>query len=251
MAEERAQTKKQLFVAIDHGLSFPETVGLERPLELLQELVSLPEIDGVIATPGMYRQAERHAIRLERLTRLITVDCVLTDEHGGLAQRETVITPEDAAALRPDCFKMFLNLDEDQKKLMDNIRDLSRFITAGRKLNIATLAEVMFFGNGQFTDPAAQARELYRGCRIAMELGADMLKVPVIADLDALGEIIEQIHLPTYILGGHAAPSFDTLLETVAGLKRLPICGLMFGRNLWQYSDMAQRVHEIARVLNG
>ena len=105
--------------------------------------------------------------------------------------------------------------------------------------------------DGADITPQAIGGAWQRGCEALMRIGPTSPGDETIADLDALGEIIEQIHLPTYILGGHAAPSFATLLETVVGLKRLPICGLMFGRNLWQYSDMAQRVHEIVRVLNG
>lgn len=154
METERKKAAKEIVVAIDHGLSFPETVGLERPIDLLRELVSLPEVDGLIATAGMYRQAERNGIDLERLNRLITVDCVLADDHGGLAQRQTVISPEDAAVFRPDGYKMFLNVYEDHQELMANIQDLSRFITAGRKLGVATLAEIMFLAmNGSRIRP--------------------------------------------------------------------------------------------------
>ena len=249
MEAERHQTKKELFVAIDHGLSFPETVGLERPVELLQKLAFLPEVDGFIATSGMYRQAKRQGLDLSRLVKLITVDCVIADEQGGLAQRKTVVTPEYAASLGVDTYKMFLNIYEDPQQLMDNIQDLSRFIMVGKTTGVTTLAEIMFFNNRRFLDPSLQAQELYRGCRIAMELGADILKVPLIADLDALGEIIEKVNLPTYILGGKASPFFDDLLKTVASLKQLPIRGLMFGRNLWQYSNMDERVHLLAECL--
>ena len=64
METERKKAATEIVVAIDHGLSFPETVGLERPIDLLRELVSLPEVDGLIATAGMYRQAERNGIDL-------------------------------------------------------------------------------------------------------------------------------------------------------------------------------------------
>lgn len=241
--------QKELFVAIDHGLSFPEMTGLERPVELLQELISLPEVDGLIATPGLYRQAERNAITLGSLKRMITVDCVMEDRTGQLVQRKTVITPEDAASFRPYAYKMFLNIYEDQCKLMENIRDLSRFIAAGRRLGIATLAEIVFFGNKRFMNSSTQAGELFRGCRIAMELGADMLKVPLIGDVDALVEIIDRIKLPTYLLGGSASLSLDELLKQIAGLDCLPVRGLMFGRNLWRYNDMAERVRRISQCL--
>ena len=39
METERKKAAKEIVVAIDHGLSFPETVGLERPIDLLRELI--------------------------------------------------------------------------------------------------------------------------------------------------------------------------------------------------------------------
>ena len=47
METERKKAAKEIVVAIDHGLSFPETVGLERPIDLLRELVSLLKVDGL------------------------------------------------------------------------------------------------------------------------------------------------------------------------------------------------------------
>ena len=45
----------------------------------------------------------------------------------------------------------------------------------------------------------------------------------LIADLDALGEIIEKVKLPTYIMGGSASPVPEELVRAVAPLKNLPI----------------------------
>ena len=248
-AQERV-SGKQLIIAIDHGLSFPEIEGLEQPMETLQELASLPQADGLIATPGMYRQAQRKHIPLEKLRRFITVDCVLADEGGRLEQRETLISPEDAMEYQPDCYKMFFNMYADSRELMCNVQDLNRYIVAGARLGVQTLAEIMFYNNERFAQPHYQAAELYKGCRMAMELGADLLKIPIIEDTDAMGEIIERVQLPTYILGGPSCKSVDELLAVLARLKGLPIEGFMFGRNLWQHGDMTARVERIAQLIH-
>ena len=241
---------KQLIIAIDHGLSFPEIEGLEQPINTLRELASLPQADGIIATPGMYRQAQRKQIPLQRLQRFITVDCVLADASGWLKERETLISPEDATEYQPDCYKMFFNMYDDSRQLMNNVRDLNRYIVAGARLGVKTLAEIMFYNNQRFAQPGQQAAELYKGCRMAMELGADYLKIPMLEDIDAMGEIIHRVQLPTYILGGPSCHTTEELVASLERLKGLPIEGFMFGRNLWQHGDMTARVERIAGMVH-
>jgi class I fructose-bisphosphate aldolase len=131
--------------------------------------------------------------------------------------------------------------------LLDNVRDFSRFASAGKRLGIQALAEVLFYNNSGFKDPKKQAAELKRGCRIAMELGADMLKIPMIRDHEAIAEIIEQTGLPVYILGG--SDDHTVFLNEIKSISRLPISGLMVGRNIWQGENMTQRIKEISHAL--
>ena len=246
-----AARSKQLIVALDHGMSFPDMPGLDRPFDTLKTVLADRNVDGIIAAPGVYRQADHLGLDLSHVNRLITVDMVATQQDGALTHlkdREIVISPEEAGAYRPDCFKMFLNMYPDKKETIRNVRDLSRFAAEGRRLGISCLAEIMFFGNKKFLDPACQAEELYNGCRIAMEVGADVLKIPLIADLKAMGDIVEKLRLPVFVLGGAKQPTQEGLLDSLRKLEGMPICGLMFGRNVWQCSDMHGIMEDISKA---
>ena len=241
---------KELFVAIDHGLSFPDMPGLEQPFALLRTIAACKQVDGMIASAGIYRQADRLGISLAHLTRLITVDYVCIGQGNSaqsLVRRTMVIAPEEAAEYRPNGYKMFMNIYDDSDLLISNARDFSRFASAGKRLGIKALAEVLFYDNARFRDEKTQAAELLRGCRIAMELGADMLKIPLIKDHEAIGEIADRLGLPVYILGG--SDDHATFLREVRSIKRLPISGLMVGRNIWQCKDVRKRIGEIAEAL--
>jgi DhnA family fructose-bisphosphate aldolase class Ia len=239
---------KQLIVALDHGMSFPDIQGLERPLDTLKSVLADKNVDGIIAAPGVYRQAENMGLALEDINRLITVDFVATKQVGELtclAEREIILDPEEAGNYRPDCFKMFFNVYSDKKEMIRNARDLSRFAVVGRRLHISCLAEVVFFGNEAFLDPDRQAEELYNGCRTAMEVGADVLKIPIIKDTKAMCDIIEKLQMPTFLLGGMKQPTRKGLTDSLKSLNEMPICGLMFGRNVWQCSDMQGVISQI------
>jgi fructose-bisphosphate aldolase, class I len=250
-ASQDQTSKKELFVAIDHGLSFPEIPGLEQPFSLLRTIAQSDCVDGLIASAGIYRQAERQGISLAHLSRMITVDYVCMGQPGGtqeLTRRVMVTTPEEAAQYRPDGYKMFFNIYDDNDLLINNALDFSRFAAAGKRLGIQALAEVLFYDNTHFKEEKTQAAELMRGCRIAMELGADLLKIPLIRDHDTIAEIATTLGLPVYILGG--SDDHATFLNELKSISHLPISGLMVGRNIWQCQNVDQRIREIADALH-
>lgn len=251
----RKSTEPQkFFIAIDHGLSFPEMQGLEHPFDILKMVSDNKAIDGVIASLGIYRQAQKLKIDLEDKTRLLLVDYATVEEQANravLTQRKMIVKPEETQIVNPQCFKMFLNVYEDSKELYQNCRDLERFAVYGAQHDIATLAEIMFYGNRAFENPHTQASELIRGCRIAMELGADALKIPYMSDLSVVNQIADTLKLPIYLLGGNKK---DNITEFLAQLKLMRACkvdGFMFGRNVWQSEDMAQTIEDILYILHG
>lgn len=240
---------KQVVVAIDHGLSFPDMPGLERPQALLASLAGNPNVGGLIAAPGVYRHARRWGVDLNHMNRLITVD-YLVQSGDTLTAREMFISPEEAADYQPDCYKMFFNIYSDKADLMRNIHDFSRFAAAGRRLGVSCLAEVLFFNNSEALDGAKkQAEQLYFGCRTAMELGADVLKIPLIEDKERIFEIIDKLGVPTFILGGAKVGS-DSFVDAMRALGRLPVCGVMLGRNIWQSADMDHTIACVAEAIN-
>lgn len=244
--------KKQLFIAIDHGLSFPRMEGLEKPFDILNIISGNPGIDGVIASLGAYRQAKKIGINLIDKKRLVLVDYVSLREQEGysyLEQREIIVKPEETESVEPHCFKMFLNLYEDDKQLYRNCRDVERFAVYGAKHGIDTLAEIMFYGNRAFIDPATREAELMRGCRIAMELGADALKIPYIPDSDIVKEIADTLKLPVYMLGGQKNGDREAFENQLKEMCRQKIAGLMFGRNIWQSDDVEKTIEEILKII--
>lgn len=244
--------KKQLIVAIDHGMSYPDMPGLEMPISLLKRLASNADVDGLIASPGIYMNAARQGIDLSQKNRLLVMDFVNAEECAGkslLKQREMIISPEEGDLCKPDAYKFFFNIYPDKERMIRNCKDLSNYVTAASQRGISCLAEIMFYENEAFSDPQTQAEELFKGCRMAMELGADVLKIPLIHDKDAIGEMIDRLGLPTFILGGSKYPNLEQMLMELEEICKQPICGLMFGRNIWQSADMEETIRQICATI--
>jgi DhnA family fructose-bisphosphate aldolase class Ia len=249
---ELTPRRKQLIVAIDHGLFLAEVKGLERPFDVVDGLVANPEVDGIIATVGLLKHAQRLGISLSNVVRLLTVDYVAFGPPAAnqtLEVREIMVEPEATEMVQPHAFKMFLNIYDDSTLLMRNVRDVERFVAYGQRNQVATLVEVMFFGNRHFADPQTQESAFARGCRIAMEIGADALKVPMIANTEVMAQTIDDMCLPAFVLGGAKHESRELFLAELRRVARLPVCGIMFGRNVWQSPDLAGAIADICAAL--
>lgn len=244
---------KQLIVAIDHGLSFPDMPGLETPFELVRSLAANPHVDGLIASPGIYANAKRLGIDLSHKNRILVTDYVAVENREGkekLSHRRMIVSPELGDSCLPDCYKFFFNIYPDKDRMLENCKDLSNYVRAAAQRGISCLAEIMFYENSNFRDPKRQSAELFKGCRMAMEIGADVLKIPMIEDADAIGEIISRLELPTFVMGGSKYETDERMLKVVESICRQPICGLMFGRNIWQSNDMDATIRAIHEILN-
>lgn len=247
------ESRLRLVVAIDHGLSFPQMPGLGAPLDIVRHIAGNPQVDGIIASYGVLVQAQRLGIDLDHKTRLVVVDYVDPRENpdgtSALPQREIMVKPEEIAHSGAHCYKLFLNIYDDPRELYRNCRDLERFATYGNVHGVSTLAELMFYGNSRFRDPATRAAELLKGCRLAMELGADVLKIPSIPELEVIEEIAATIQLPIYMMGGSKCADHAEFLTHLKQLTQHPIDGLMFGRNIWQAEDLGGIIGDIYRTI--
>jgi len=246
--------RKQVIVAVDHGLPLDRVEGLERPLGVMRSLASNSQVDGTIASLGLLKTCGRLGIDLSHMARILTVDYVGFQTSGAmtlLSTREMILEPEAAGQVQADAFKMFLNLYDESDLLMRNIKDAERFVSAAERTGVPTLLEVVFYGNRSFADPRTQPAVFTRGCRLAMELGADALKVPMIEDAAAAAEAIDSVGVPTFVLGGARWESRLALQTELCRIAALPICGVMFGRNVWQTADIDQTISDIAGALRG
>jgi class I fructose-bisphosphate aldolase len=244
---------KQLIVAIDHGFSFSNIEGLGQPFDIVRQLSAIKDVDGIIASFGIYKQAKRLRIDLSEKVRILTVDYIALDSFEGcdrLTQREIVLQPEEVESVQPHAYKMFLNIYDDTSLLIRNIRDFERFVTAGARNGVLALAEVMFYGNKAFDDLRTRSSELLRGCRLAMEAGADILKIPMVEDSDIIAEIADRLKLPIFLLGGAKCNSEKEMHNNLQRLATLPIYGVMFGRNIWQSNDISGMISKIAAAFH-
>lgn len=92
------------------------------------------------------------------------------------------------------------------------------------------------------------------GCRVALELGADILKAPYLGTehQDEFAKICDNSHVPVIMLGGPKKGGIKGILEDAREGVDAGARGPIFGRNVWQRSkdEMEKVVKSLQKIVH-
>lgn len=214
-------------VAIDHAAY----MGQGPPLEAMQAIAA-GRPDAVIAT---WHLARTHAETFAGCGMILRVDGG-TSELGGLpaADVTTILhRAEHALALGADAVVVlaFPGAPDEERSL----RRLAHLASECELLGLPVMAEVIPGGWARAVDWTPE--HVARGARIAVELGADIVKTVCPGPPDELRAVVEACPAPVVALGGPKLASEDDVVALARGVVHAGGAGIAFGRNVWGSPD--------------
>ncbi len=244
-----------LIVAMDHGLLGVQE-GFERPKQTLKQVLE-GSPDGIMITPNFARHFHDDILsRPSKLKIIIRVDFVATSTLPGVTANLEIQTPfsnvEEAKELGADAVATFLIFGrEDPSIFLRNIAYLGILSKETHKYDIPLVIETVLWGNkiiasGKETD----AHLLKHACRIAFELGADIIKMPYPGDREEFSEIVESCPVPIMILGGPKTRLTEGMFRTVKDAMSSGAKGIFFGRNIWQRKNPASIIQALKYIIH-
>lgn len=242
---------RAFIAAIDHGLVTRVQPGAERIVEAVGRLISY-EPEGILVSPGMLQRTGHLFAFHGAPSVILRLDYLLVGERvEGLGEHHRVLlSPGEAASLGADAVIMFLALGvKDGAMLADNAQAISRAAYEVRQVGLALLVEVVLWGSR-----LAENREpelLAWGCRMAAELGADVIKTEYTGHPNTFAPLVKGCPVPVLILGGPKSESEDEVLEMTRGAIEAGARGVVYGRNIWQADDPARLSASIREVVHG
>ena len=227
-------------VAIDHGMLFGVQEGSEDAIGAVEWCLAT-QPDGLFISPGLlaraghllaYRGAASPIVRLDYLT--------LDERTKAYGDRHRVLcTPARAARLGADAVVMYLMFGAaDGETFADNLVAVGQAVGEAHELGLPLIAEVVAWGS-----QAADRRDadlLTYGARLAVEVGADMVKTEYTGDPESMARLVRGCPAPVLVLGGAKADSVDALLATTRDALLAGVAGVIYGRNIWQAEDPAE-----------
>jgi len=249
-----AATGKSVIVAVDHGIEGVPR-GLEDPRQKVQALIE-SGVDALLLNPGLFERVSGLWERRNAPGVVLAADYYMgSTVPGRKAQTEDyrrILEVEDAVRLGADAIKMVLVFGQRELDLYAyNLETVAAAIQEAHRLGMPVMLETVLWGITSTKEEMASVEVLRHMMRIAVELGADILKAPLVGTDDEFAEVVRWSPVPVTVLGGQTRPEFDSVVEGARRSANLGARGIVFGRNVWQRPDLAAAVHALQAAVHG
>jgi 2-amino-4,5-dihydroxy-6-oxo-7-(phosphonooxy)heptanoate synthase len=152
---------------------------------------------------------------------------------------------EDCLRRGADAISVHVNvgsLTEDQQlRLMGEVAD------ACDRVGLPLLA--MLYPRGPGIKDYAPLETLLHAASLAVDLGADIVKLPMSGPINAMKQVINSCPIPVVAAGGNQV-SDDEFAGFVADVMKSGARGLAAGRNIFKAADPAAKVRQIRNILH-
>lgn len=226
-----------MVVAIDHGEFDGPLPGMIDMPEVVKKVDS--GVDAVLLAPGMlahcghafnYKGAPMSMVRLNWSSHF----CFHWDYSEGIAVRAW--SPIEAAEAGADIALVCLTLKTgSEARDASNVEVFCRILNEARQLGMPVLGEY-FPARPDRMSPDELHDEVYKGCRIIAELGADLIKTFY---TKRFNEVTQACPIPILGLGAEKTPKQIQALELAERIVQGGGRGVVFGRNATQVADPA------------
>jgi class I fructose-bisphosphate aldolase len=229
---------RSFMVAFDRTLlEGPADFGIDARVTLAKIIEAGPQ--AVLIGPGLIKQAGDLFGFHGAPAIVARIDLPLVAEFrvGGAELYEAAVEPRLAAALGADAAVMCL-IDgfDDAANFARNVEAVRKAVDGCHAIGLPLIVEAVLWG--QRNSDQTDAVKLARICRIAAELGADVIKTQYPGTAEGMRRITDGCPIPVMVLGGKATDHKAVEAFTdgaIAGGAR----GVIYGRNVWQREDVA------------
>lgn len=241
-------------VALDHGLTgeVAEFRGLERFLDVAAAVTNA-EPDALLVSAGQAKRLSELSLRLPAL--IVRIDATNAYQRP-TPQRifDRLLHDACTTALRADAAAVIVNLlrvPDHEEATNESIQAILGIRSACEQYALPLIVEVMVLrpGPNGTLQPGAGVEELRGLVRLAVELGADIIKVTPPDEREAFKELCEVAGVPLLALGG-ARSDAATVLEQTATLIRHGASGIIFGRNVFQHPNPPAMVRALRSIVH-
>lgn len=242
--------KKCLIAAIDHYPVGP-LPGLENPLAVLEDLVAGPA-DAIVASFGVLKAYKKQfAEEKPRPTLILRADGNETYLHGAWTsqphwRRFSSVADAESIGAQGLAVNLVLGGPSELESLTVTSRLAGETYRHGLEL-VVTVVVVDLEDPGRIT---GDVERVAFGCRVAAELGADLVCIYYSGPVSALTMMPGLSFIPVLVTGlgkleAGSAPAHDLTTAMQAGFA-----GACVGRGLWQAPDTRQAVRFARQVVH-
>lgn len=223
-----------VMLAIDHGYFQGPTTGLEKPGRTVAPL--LDYADALMLTRGVLRSDVDARKNVPIVLRVSGGTSILKED---LSDEDLTVSMEDALRLNASAvaISIFVGSQNERRSLTN----LSKLCDQGQRYGVPVLA-VTAVGKQMVRD----ARYLGLACRIAAELGAQIVKTYYCEDFE---KVVGGCPAPIVIAGGKKIEEKDALTLASSAVQHGAV-GVDMGRNIFQSRWPVQMIRAVRSIVH-
>jgi len=160
--------------------------------------------------------------------------------------KELVCTVEEAIKTGADGVSVHINLGADTDKEM--LRQLGYIGERCYEWQMPLLA--MMYTRGPKIKNEYDVENVKHAARVAVELGADIVKVVYTGTSESFAEVVEGCPVPVVIAGGEKMESDEDIFQMVEGALKGGAAGVSVGRNAFQHENPTKMVQALSKMVH-
>jgi len=225
---------RTVMLAVDHGYFLGPTERLEVPRKTIEPLI--PYVDSLMLTRGVLRTSVNPNSNIPIVLRVSGGASIISND---LSNEAITTSIEDAIRVNASAvtLSIFVGAEHEHQSLVN----LAKLVDEGERYGIPVLA-VTAVGKEMVRD----ARYLGLACRIAAELGAQMVKTYYCEDFE---KVVEACPVPVIIAGGKKTGELDALQLTYDAIQH-GAAGVDMGRNIWQSDHPVAMIKAVRAIVH-
>jgi fructose-bisphosphate aldolase, class I len=250
------ESGRSLIVAYSHGILAGPKPGIRTLSEMQRISDLLRRADGLMVAPGMVTRLESSFIGKDRPSLVVHVDWqnysrdVLSPAGDGTVTG--VARVEDVAAAGADAIMTYMFIGQQSPELeRAEIERNASFARECDRQGLVLMIEARSARERSFPDDKTSTEIMSLCCRIAAEIGADIVKCPWPGSLERFAPIAETCSAPVLVAGGLRKDDTRAALEQAAQAIAAGAAGLVFGRNIYQHPYPQQALEAFRAIVHG
>lgn len=250
MARMFGAHERILVLPVDHGMALGNVSGLDDPVGLVLDFLKVEGVNGVLASLPVGRRLSQAGMAEDRF-RLVTLDSALGGGDGSIWQVR-VTRAADAAEENCDAVKVLMAWEDDLASRARILALVAHALDEGHDAGLPVIVEPLASGPLQGVALAELERRELEGARIAVEAGADIIKMKAWAT-DAGKRFVSTCPVPVVALGGQLSGQSGDVVETIKVALDMGMKGIFVGRNIWQRprTEALKLMEKVAKVVHG
>lgn len=210
---------------IDHGITMGMLPGIDDYQGLVKEVL-LSGLDGIVAHKGIVNRL-LHLDKIQQLT--IFQHLSASTNFYNPSHKVIVSSVEEALRNGIDQVSIHMNLNVSEEREM--MRDFARISDACERWGVPLMA--MVYVQNHVLD----AVTLRHSIRVAEELGADLVKIPMPDQIESLENLLCHVNIPVLVAGGERSSNQKDFLHQVDTALSCGISGIAVGRNIFEHEN--------------